>query len=770
MHDASEYIILLIASMVISIAVGIYAFRKADGSAVRFFAILTVFQALWTVGNLFEIFSSSLTQKLFWDNFQWIPTAVMPPMLLAFALRFTGRRLRREKLYWILIVIISVLFVISAWMDPWLGLMRHSIVLKSHNGITELTYGFTPMHHVANIFVVGVAVWGLGIIFQYLLRAPKLYQTQIAVILFGAASPFLAAMIAVLDLDFGYQRDMMPISFIALNLCIAWGLLGFRLFDVVPLAREMIIENLTDPITVLDAEDRVVDLNPALRRLLQVTIKKDPIGHSAWEVFAHWPDLLERFRGDGAPDGDLSIREGDQTLWFNIRVMQLSSRRGRPLGRLVIARNITAEKTSELELRQHRDDLETLVQARTAELAATNQRLRNEMAEREKIEERMRQGQKMEALGRLAGGVAHDLNNMLVPILNYTQLVLTGMDSTNPNHAQLTQVLRAAERAADLARQILAFSRRQVLQLAPLDLNRIVKEDEGILRRLIGADIRINVHCLDKSALVLADRSQLDQILFNLVVNARDAMPNGGELTIRVGEATLSEGELPDDWAIGPPAPGKHFTLEVSDTGTGMDATTRAQMFEPFFTTKEEGKGTGLGLSTVFGIVKQHGAVLKVRSEPYCGSTFQIFFPPTQRAVEQPAAVSNHESPTDTVSRVLVVDDEATVRSIATRILRMRGYNVFEAASPEEACKFAENLSEPIQLLVTDLVMPGMNGRALADHIRAIRPDIKVLFVSGYSDSEMADRGLLDGNEHYLAKPFTVDSLSKKVREVLQSE
>lgn len=770
MHDVSAYLMLLLASLVISIAVGIYAFKKADGSAVRYFAFLTVFEALWTIGNIFELFSPNISQKLFWDNMQWIPTLVMPPVLLAFALRFTGRRLRREPMYWILIVSFSLVLILAAWTDPWLGLMRNSITLELKNGIAELTYEFTPLHQAANIFVVGVAVWGLVIIFQYLLRAPKLYQTQISVILIGAALPFVAAMIAVLNLDFGYQRDMMPISFIALNLCIAWGLLGFRLFDVVPLAREMVIENLTDPITVLDAEDRILDLNPALRRILRLSFKKDPIGQSAWDVFAGWPSLLDRFRAGSDPEGDLSLTEGNQTHWFNIRVMQLASRSGHPMGRLVIARNITAEKNSELQLLKHRDELETLVHARTAELASANQRLRAEMEERERIEERMRQGQKMEALGRLAGGVAHDLNNMLVPILNYTQLVLSGMDASDPAHVQLTQVLKAAERAADLARQILAFSRRQVLQLAPLDLNNVVKDDEAILRRLIGSDIQINVYRSAHSANILADRSQLDQILFNLVVNGRDAMPNGGELTIRVGETEISGNESPDDWAIGMPAPGRHFTLEVSDTGVGMDATTRAQMFEPFFTTKAEGKGTGLGLSTVFGIVKQHGAALRVKSELLRGSSFQIFFPQTERPLEQASVSARVEIPHDATESILVVDDEATVRSIAARILRLRGYNVSEAGSPGDACRFAENLTEPIQLLVTDLVMPGMSGRALADHIRAIRPDIKVLFVSGYSDREMADRGLLDGNEHYLAKPFTVDSLSKKVREVLQSE
>ena len=385
-----------------------------------------------------------------------------------------------------------------------------------------------------------------------------------------------------------------------------------------------------------------------------------------------------------------------------------------------------------------------------------------------RMEDQLRQSQKMEAVGRLAGGVAHDFNNLLTAISGYSDLLLHRLPDYSTLRRDVEEIRKAGDRAATLTRQLLAFSRRQVLQPKVLDLNAVVTSMGRMLRRLIGEDIDLSTDLSPSLSRVKADPGQIEQVIVNLAVNARDAMPDGGRITIATADAELSPA-----YAAAHPevSPGPHVLLSVTDTGHGMSDETQAHLFEPFFTTKERGKGTGLGLATVYGIVQQSGGHLRVNSAADRGSTFLIYLP----RVEAPEDVVQgadrpllpHPSPgTETV---LLVEDEEVVRRLAREILSGNGYRVLEAGNGREALLLSEAHRGEIHLLLTDVVMPKMSGRELTGRIRPLRPGLRILYMSGYTDDAILRHGVLEDGIPFLQKPFTPEGLARKVREVLDS-
>jgi PAS domain S-box-containing protein len=389
----------------------------------------------------------------------------------------------------------------------------------------------------------------------------------------------------------------------------------------------------------------------------------------------------------------------------------------------------------------------------------------HDITERRDLEAQLAQAQKMEAVGRLAGGVAHDFNNLLTVITSYTSLLLAAAPADDDRRGDLAEIASAADRAAALTRQLLAFSRKQVLQPRLISLNDVVTGMEKMLRRLIGEDIELATSLSPELGLVNADPGQLEQVLMNLAVNARDAMPDGGRLVLETTNAQLSAEY--GDRHLGA-APGSYVMLAVSDTGVGMTREVVSHLFEPFFTTKEQGKGTGLGLSTVYGIVKQSDGDVWVYSEPGQGTTFKIYLPlrveDVAEALQVPAAPTRSGSET-----ILLVEDDAALRALTERLLRAGGYAVLVAHDGGKALAAAARYEGPIHLVVSDVVMPGMNGRTLVERLRQIRPEIRVLFMSGYTDDEVMRRGIVDRQAAFLQKPFTPDQLAAKVREVLES-
>jgi PAS domain S-box-containing protein len=389
-----------------------------------------------------------------------------------------------------------------------------------------------------------------------------------------------------------------------------------------------------------------------------------------------------------------------------------------------------------------------------------------DITERKHLEEQLRQSQKIEAIGQLAGGIAHDFNNVLTMIQGYGELLIQAFDDRDPRKPDVQEIMKSADRAAALTRQLLAFSRRQILEPRILDLRAVVGDLDQMLRRLIGEDVELTILQSDDLGRVKADRSQMEQVLMNLAINARDAISAGGKLTIETMNANLDEDYARQHVAV---RPGPHVLLAVSDTGSGMDAETLSHIFEPFFTTKEQGKGTGLGLSTVYGIVKQSGGNIWVYSEPGRGTTFKIYLPRVEEAVEKVEPDTAQTRPVGGSETVLLVEDEEGIRKVVCRVLRPKGYTVLEAQDPNNGLALSAAHPGPIHLLITDIVLPQMSGAALADRIVQERPGTKVLYMSGYTDNAIVHHGLLDRGKAFLPKPFSPATILRKVREVLDA-
>jgi two-component system cell cycle sensor histidine kinase/response regulator CckA len=492
-----------------------------------------------------------------------------------------------------------------------------------------------------------------------------------------------------------------------------------------------LLDRANDAILIQDMESRISFWNEGAERLYGWTAA-EAVGRKAAELLykgsaENREAICRAFVSEGKWQGELpqNTRDGRELVvasrWTLVR-----DEEGRPQSKLVINTDITEKK---------------------------------------RLEAQLLQAQRLEAVGLLAGGVAHDFNNLLTVILGYSEVVLREPGMTEPTRELIHQIHKAGERAAALTRQLLAFSRKQILAPVVLDLNALVRETEKMLRRLIGEDIEL-ITLLDPDlGRVKVDPGQLEQILLNLAVNARDAMPAGGKLTIQTQNAKPNPRHEQQRAEV---QPGSHVLLAVSDTGCGMDEATQAQIFEPFFTTKGPGKGTGLGLATVYGIVKQSGGSIEVESAPGKGATFQIYLP---RLTQQGGRMRSSDRAFRLIPRgtgtVLLVEDDERVRSLGGLALRSAGYTVLEAENGEKALEMCLAHPEPVDLIVTDVVMPKMGGRELAEQVATVRPNLKVVYMSGYMDDTIVRQGVQEGEATLLHKPFTPSVLARKVHEVL---
>jgi signal transduction histidine kinase/CheY-like chemotaxis protein len=413
---------------------------------------------------------------------------------------------------------------------------------------------------------------------------------------------------------------------------------------------------------------------------------------------------------------------------------------------------LAAVETRDEELRRSHEALERRVAQRTAELQAK--------------EEELRQSQKMEAIGRLAGGVAHDFNNLLSAIIGFTELAAMELPEDAPQRRYLEEVSKAGDRAASLTRQLLAFSRKQVLQAEVIDLNALVTDMDKMLRRIIGEDVVLRPLLDPTIGSVKADRGQMEQVLMNLVVNARDAMPKGGTLMIETANVELNAGYSQRGESI---TPGPAVMIAVSDTGVGIAPNAMSHLFEPFFTTKERGKGTGLGLSTVYGIVKQSGGHIWVASEPDHGTTFRIYLPRVEGAPRPGSGIRKPPVRARGDETILVVEDEERVRALVRQVLMMNGYTVLEASNGRDGLAAILRHPGKLDLLLTDVIMPGMGGRELMEQARLARPGLRGMYMSGYTDDQIVQAGVIDQQIPFLQKPFSPDTLAAKIREVLDT-
>jgi PAS domain S-box-containing protein len=491
-----------------------------------------------------------------------------------------------------------------------------------------------------------------------------------------------------------------------------------------------IIEHASDFILILDAEGRVRYASPSSERALG---QNEPLaGRSIFELVTSADEValknfLERAKEKGETQNSIELRTSLAVT--PPRVLQVSAT--------------------------------NLLQEPAVAGIVLNAR---EITEVKRLEEQLRQAQRMEAIGTLSGGVAHDFNNLLTVIRGYTNQLLESPQNPPESRMQIKRIDEAAERASSLTRQLLAFSRRQVLQPKVFDINELVTNLDQMLRRLIGEHIEMKTVAAKEPCLVKVDAGQIEQVIMNIAINARDAMPQGGRLTLETAHLELDTVFAAE---VAGAMPGPYVMLAVSDTGEGMDAETKAHIFEPFFTTKGLGKGTGLGLSTVYGIVKQSGGYISVYSELARGSTFKVYLPRALDAVKP----RRKEEPSNADARgqetILVVEDEPMIRELIETMLQSRGYSVLIVDDPLKAAAFAAEHAGPIHLLLTDVVMPGISGREIAAQISTRRPEMKIIFVSGYTPNAIVHHGILDENLNFLQKPFTAVTLTNKVREVL---
>ncbi|MEE4314079.1 MAG: PAS domain S-box protein, partial [Desulfofustis sp.] len=493
-------------------------------------------------------------------------------------------------------------------------------------------------------------------------------------------------------------------------------------------------ENIQDAVYEVTLDGEIIDISPSIEELSRGQLTREElIGESVYEFY---PDIetrktfLETLQKTGrVNDYEITLknRDGSTTVCSISAKMQYDSQ-GQPNK---IIGNI------------------------------------HDISDRAALEKRLLQSQKMESVGRLAGGVAHDFNNMLGVILGYTEISLEQVPETDPLHRSLLEIQQAAKRSADLTAQLLAFARRQTATPRVLDLNKMVQGMLTMLRRLIGENIELVWRPEQSLAPVKMDPSQIDQILANLCINARDAIAGNGIITIETANVTI------DDAAAcgkGETLPGNYVMLTVSDTGCGMDSETLTHLFEPFFTTKRVGEGTGLGLATVYGIVRQNNGFIDVQSDVGSGTTFNLFLPRVASENEQPIDNTGATTILPGAETVLLVEDEIMILEMTTKMLEKLGYKVFAHRSPQEALSFAEQHTGAINLLVTDVIMPEMNGRDLTDRLLRHYPDLKCLYMSGYTADVIAHHGVLDEAVYFIQKPFTRSDLSKKIRETLDSE
>jgi two-component system cell cycle sensor histidine kinase/response regulator CckA len=477
---------------------------------------------------------------------------------------------------------------------------------------------------------------------------------------------------------------------------------------------------------------RFLDVNPALINMLGQSSVEDLLKLDARrEVFVN-PRELDRLAEDYGRTGSLN---GVEVQWK------------RKDGRVIIVRlsGCAAISTDEPE-----EVLELIAE---------------DITDRRQLEEQLRQAQKMDAVGRLAGGVAHDFNNLLMVINGYTEVLLEQLEKDSAMHNKVQSIQQAADRAATLTRQLLAFSRKQLLELKVVDVNTVVGDMERLLRPLIGENIELVTRLSTQTGRTRADAGQLEQVIMNLVVNAKDSMPEGGKLTLQTADVAVGQNYSHHRFI----QPGRYAVISVADTGHGMDKETQSRIFEPFFTTKEKGKGTGLGLSTVYGIVKQSSGYVFAQSEVGAGTIFYVYLPRVEDSAEELSPVKAPQKEAGGCETVLLVEDEESVRELVRVTLTARGYKVLEAENGECGLRIADDFKERIDILITDVVMPGMGGRELAKRLVSLRPGINVLYLSGYTEDAVVTQGVLGPGTAFLQKPFTLQNLAKKVREVLLS-
>lgn len=831
------------------LAIWILSRRRQPSSTIA--SVMLLAMAEWTMTLALEIIATDLPSKLLWHKLQFIGVAVLPTGWLWYVLRFVGLEKLVTRWRAVMVYIIPAVVLTLALTNDVHGLVwtDASIAAGASLGALKITRG--PAHWLYVVHTYVVMGTGTALLIKFMNRRRRSYRWQTAALLFAGGLPSLASLIDILSQELFPTLNATPLSLTATAIVGIWTVFRLRLGNLVPVAQKAVVESMNDGVIVLDDQNTVMDVNPAVECLSRQPAR-EAVGRpleQVWPELAHQLTLIEHEDDD---THELAISIGDTRLTLDVHVSPLADWQDRTVGRVVVMRDITHHKRIEQALREAEHDKALVLdsisesvtfvdpemrilwsnraaaeatspdpnsmvgrycyeicqqqdkpcdecpvqialgtgQAQKGKVVTADQQVLNvraypvrgdssqvvgavkvtaDITEMEVLERQFLKAQKMEAVGRLAGGVAHDFNNLLTAITGYTHLILSDPEITESTRADLGEIEKAADRAAKLTRQLLAFARRQMLQPELLNLNMVVEDLSKMIHRLVGEDIEFVTHLDPDLGHVRADPGQIEQVIMNLIVNARDAMPKGGKLTIQTQNIELDWTYAQRDADI---RPGSYAMLAISDTGMGMEEETMSNLFEPFFTTKEQGKGTGLGLPTVYGIVRQHDGYVWPYSEPGQGTTFKIYLPLVDPASGK-GQTEDETASWDASSReetILLAEDEQAVRALTRTVLERRGYTVLAARNGEEALALSQEHSGPIHLLVTDVIMPGINGRELADRLTALHPEARVLFTSGHTEEAISQYGALNENLAFLHKPFAPDTLARTVRQVLSGE
>ena len=868
--------------------------KRYDAPGASAYVVAMIAECWWSVGYVFELQGTTLPQKLFWDDFQLPPVFVLAFAYLIFAMRYTRRRSPFGVIAALSVVpIVTCAFVLT---DPIHHMARAGAHIVRDEPFGALVYDFTAIEYVAWIQIYAMALPAVWMLASYAVANRRTYRVQLVAVVLGLALPMITGLLAVSGARVTGQRDIAPLAFALQGALTTWGLWRSRFLDLVPIARAVVIENLPDGVVVLDAKERVVDLNAAAMRLLDCGA--DVVGRDVASLVPAWVALRETLRSQRSADVEMAT--AGEVHRLEAQCSRIPGDGHELTGSILLLRDVTEQRRIEAALAEAREHLEDAVKARTRELSDANRSLREQITEREtaqeaavaserkfraifdqtfqfiglldldgtlleanrsalefagyderdvvgkpfwntpwwrhseelqsrvrdaireavggtfvrfeathiardgstrfvdfsikpvrdalgavvmlipegrdiseqKIAEKQREQlanelahtQRLDSLGRLAGGIAHDFNNLLTAILASAEWAQDELPESHPAREGMTVVRDAATSAAALTRQLLAFGRKQRIEPVLVDPNDVIERVTRLIARVIGENIEVRTSVPSDRWSTAVDPTLVEQVLVNLAVNARDAMPRGGTLTLEAANVAVDDahaqraGARADDYV--------RFT--VRDTGIGMSDEVKTRVFDPFFTTKGAGKGTGLGLATVWGTISQHQGFVEVDSVVGRGSTFHVYLPragavtPARRA-----SVAREGSAKGGRHRIVLVEDQPQVRELSARLLRNLGYDVQVFENAEAAIDLIEAPERGIDLLVTDVVLPGMSGRELADRLISRRPGTKVLFMSGYADDVMSQHGVSKAAIPIVQKPFTATDLASAVRVAL---
>ncbi len=701
-----------------------------------------------------------------------------------FVIYFTERvRWLRHPISHILIVVPTVTFIILELTtdlistSPVRNYWGWSYQLQPNSLGGQLTFIWLVSAYLVNLILTLVYLRNVS-------DTRKRRQTK-----FVAVAIFVGIFFCLGEAIIGYLGIAVPqfsgAAFLIIATVFGYAIWKYDMLALTPITvAENIVAAMADALLLVNNKNEIANCNDAACKLLEFK-RSSLIGQAASLVFdksAQMPTLWS----DNSPTGEVDkinyidtrfkTRTGKGIpVW--LAASSLRDANGYQIGFLLIARDITERNRREQELRVFKNHLEKLVEQRTSELKNSLEDLKKESTERVKAEkerenleeertalkEQLYHAQKLESIGRLAGGVAHDFNNLLFVINTYSEGFLSNLNNRDPLYHDFKEIHQAAARATTLTQQLLAFSRKQITRPVIVDPNDTIKQLQRMLKRLIGEHIFFNVVPGINVGKIKIDPGQLDQVMMNLAVNAKDAMTDGGTITVEINQTQLSKADCHNHRDV---KPGTYVVIKFTDNGNGMDDETKSKIFDPFFSTKAPGKGTGLGLSTIYGIVKQNGGFIEVSSRLGCGTTFTLYFPRYSPDLED-SLIEGDLSILKGDETILLVEDEDQVRHLAARLLRQLGYNVIETSSASEATSVFHECRNQIDLLFTDIVMPGMNGKQLSRMLGITNPKLKVLFMSGYNEH----MSILTGDEweatSFLAKPLTSEALLKRLREIL---